>query len=159
MNKYSVSALTLGVGMFAGALLLQGWLSLMPCPLCIVQRIEVLLASVGIICYMVSGSNTSRAISKAGAAISAIAGIGTSMWHEYIAELATKTGSGCGVSLSYAFDNLPLKKVLSFIFFGSGDCSEIGWKLLNFISIPSLSMFSFIILMGLIYNIPVKNND
>ncbi|PPD53728.1 MAG: disulfide bond formation protein B, partial [Methylotenera sp.] len=49
----------------------------------------------------------------------------------------------CGVGFDYMFENFPLKKALSLVFKGTGDCAAIDWTFLG-LTIPQLALIAFI---------------
>ena len=49
----------------------------------------------------------------------------------------------CGVGFDYMFENFPLKKALTLVFRGTGDCAAIDWTLIG-LTIPQLSLIAFV---------------
>lgn len=124
------------VGMMGFALYSQHVLLLDPCPLCIMQRVAVIL--LGIVFLVATIHNPGGIGSKVyGAKIGVIAIIGASIagWHVRLQNLPVDEVPGCGPGLDYIMDNFPLQDALSLIFKGSGECAEVAWRLLG-LSMP-----------------------
>lgn len=124
------------VAMMGFALYSQHVLLLDPCPLCIMQRVAVIL--LGIVFLMATIHNSERVGSKVyGAIIGVIAISGASIagWHVRLQNLPADEVPGCGPGLDYIMDNFPLQDALSLIFKGSGECAEVAWRLLG-LSMP-----------------------
>lgn len=145
-----------GFLMFTGALGLQAAYSLSPCPLCVVQRIEVLLTIVSYFLYLMIDSRQVSRVFKGISIIGSLAGLATAARHWWL-QSTPSTGAGCGVSLDYVWENFPLSKVISFVFKGSGDCSQVDWKLFDLLTIPHLSLIGFGILGLLILQLSKKD--
>ncbi|MEZ0209693.1 MAG: disulfide bond formation protein B, partial [Methylophilus sp.] len=50
----------------------------------------------------------------------------------------------CGVGFDYMFENFPLKKALTLVFRGTGDCAAIDWTFLG-LTLPQLGLISFLV--------------
>ena len=74
--------------------------------------------------------------------------------HVWLQNLPLDEVPDCGMGLNYMLDTLPFTQVLREVFYGSGECAEIGWTFLGltmpgwtFIwyagsqSLPSLSLW------------------
>lgn len=131
----------LGVGAY-----LQLVENLEPCPLCISQRIAILLVAV---VFLVAGlHNPNRAgINRYAIAgtLAAMGGAAISIRHIWIQHLPPDKVPECGPGLDYVFENFPLADTLKLMLSGSGDCAKVDWTLLGF-SIPQLTLMAFLAL-------------
>lgn len=116
----AVAALSL----LGGALVLQHFYGLNPCPLCIFQRIAFILVAVLSIAAALLGPRRSAAWFGAGAVLMSLVGASIAAWHLRL--LAQPEKLACGPQLSDMLDNFPLTHVLPRVFAGSGDCAAAG---------------------------------
>jgi disulfide bond formation protein DsbB len=124
-------------GMMGFALFAQHVLLLDPCPLCILQRIAVIL--LGLIFLVAAIHNPGKFGSRLYAVlIGLVAAGGTTVaaWHVRLQNLPPDEVPSCGPGLEYMVDNFPLRDALSMIFKGSGECAEVVWRLLG-LSMPT----------------------
>lgn len=123
-------------GMMGFALYSQHVLFLDPCPLCIMQRIAVIL--LGIVFLIAAVHDPERVGSRVYAALVAAIATGGALiagWHAQLQNLPADEVPGCGPGLDYIMDNFPLQDALNLIFSGSGECAEVAWRLLG-LSMP-----------------------
>jgi disulfide bond formation protein DsbB len=124
-------------GMMGFALYAQHILLLNPCPLCILQRIAVILIG---LTFLTAALHNPAAIGGRVYAVLlgllSVAGSGVAVWHVRLQHLPADAVPGCGPGLEYIVDNFPLKNALSLIFKGSGECAEVVWRLLG-LSMPT----------------------
>lgn len=132
-----------------------------PCPLCISQRIAILVT--GIIFLIAAIHNPKHAGLKTYsilAAITALCGAGISIRHVWIQNLPADEVPECGPGLEYVFENFPLLDTIKLMFNGTGECAEVLWTFLG-ISIPGWTLVAFIGLATLsllqLCNIPSKH--
>lgn len=130
----------LGVAVCAGlmgfALYAEHVLGLAACPLCVFQRIAVIL--LGLVLAAAALHNTSGAgrIVYAGlAGLVALGGAGVAGWHVRLQNLPPDKVPACGPDLAYMMDNFPLADVFTMVFTGSGECAEVSWSFLG-LSMP-----------------------
>ena len=132
--------------MMGFALFAQHVLLLDPCPLCILQRIAVILLGVlFLLAALHSPGPFGGRIYSALLSLVAIAGAGVAAWHWRLQNLPADEVPSCGPGLEYMVENFPLKDALGMIFKGSGECAEVVWRLLG-LSMPA---WVFIGLIGL----------
>ena len=119
-------------------------LELEPCPLCITQRIFVIL--VGLI-SLAAFFHHPRAVWRrvyAGLVIlMAMIGGGVSTRHVWLQNLPEDQVPACGPGLSYMFETFPLGEALRLLFQGDGNCAELDWSLLG-LGIPAWTLVGFI---------------
>jgi disulfide bond formation protein DsbB len=123
--------------MMGFALYAQHVLLLDPCPLCILQRIAVIL--LGILFLLAALQNPDKLggrIYSLLLGLTAIAGAGVAAWHVHLQHLPADEVPSCGPGLEYMVENFPLKDAFGMIFKGSGECAEVVWRLLG-LSMPA----------------------
>ena len=114
------------------ALYLQYVEGLEPCPLCVFQRICVIV--MGII-FLVAGFHHPG---RAGATMYAVlqllaggAGIAFAARQVWLQSLPPDQVPTCSMGLNYMLDTLPFTDVLKKVFEGSGECAEKAWEFLH----------------------------
>lgn len=122
----------------------QKHLGLLPCPLCVSQRIFVILAG-GIALVACLHSPKGLALKTYSALILISAAIGATIagrqvWLQSLPEGETPA---CGPTLGYLYEYFPLRDVLNAMFLGEGSCAEIKWQFLG-LSIPGWTLVAFI---------------
>lgn len=139
------------VGMAFAFFYLQGYEKLDPCPLCIFQRIGLIV--MGIFTLLAFLINPKAIWAKITLMIGALAGIGWSIAvairHVWLQHLPPDQVPSCGPGLDYWVNTLPIAQVIKEVFRGSGECAEIDWQFLGF-SIPELSLAFFSVLAVMI---------
>ncbi len=132
-------------GLVALALVIQTQYKLEPCPLCISQRIVFM--GLGIL-FLIAAIHKpqNRAWVNLHALLqmlTALGGAGVAIRHWYLQVHKDEMLVDCGVGFDYMFDNFPLKKALTLVFRGTGDCASIDWTFLG-LSIPQLALIAFV---------------
>ncbi len=121
----------------------QTHLGLAPCPLCIVQRtIFIVLTFIFLVATLHNPKTGMRTIYGFLATITAIVGASVSAWHVYLQNLPPDEIPECGPGLDYMLEVMPLNQVVTKIFTGSGECSEVLWSLFG-LSIPAWTFIAF----------------
>lgn len=120
-----------------------------PCPLCISQRIGILLTG---LCFLVAvihnpGTRGIKIYAVVGA-LSALCGGAVSARHIWIQHLPPDKVPECGPGLEYVFQNFPLSATIKLMLNGSGDCAEVNWQFLGF-SMPAWTLAAFLLLATL----------
>lgn len=120
---------------------------LMPCPLCMMQRICVflLLAIMGVSFYTLKKAHIICVLQI----IFACAGLYFSLRQLWLQSLPVGKAPACMPGLDVLIRYFPWQTVVKTLFLGTGDCVEVNWRLLG-ISMPGWSAlyFLFIALMG-----------
>ncbi len=115
-----------------------------PCPLCISQRIAILIT--GLIFLVAAIHNPKgcglKAYSIIGA-ITSLCGAAISIRHVWIQNLPADEIPECGPGLSYVFENFPLLDTIKLMLNGTGDCAEVLWTFLG-LSIPGWTLVAFL---------------
>ena len=120
-----------------------------PCPLCISQRIAILLT--GIVFLIAAIHNPAKGGIKSYSiigTITALIGACISIRHIWIQNLPADEVPECGPGLGYVFENFPLLDTIKLMFNGSGECADILWTFLG-ISIPGWTLVAFLGLASL----------
>lgn len=126
------------------ALWIQTRYQLNPCPLCISQR--MVLMGLGLLFLAAAIHNPSQSLRKVYAALhvmTAFGGAGVAIRHWWLQAHRESMVADCGVGFDYMFENFPLKKALTLVFRGTGDCAAIDWTFLG-ITIPQMALMTFI---------------
>ena len=121
----------------AGALFMQHFMSYDPCPLCILQRVAIML--VGLVALAATLHNPGVLGQRLYALLTSLtsaAGLALAGRHIWLQYFADKESLFCGPSLDYLLESFPLMEVLSIALRGTGDCSEISTLILG-MSIPT----------------------
>ena len=74
-----------------------------------------------------------------------LVGAGIATRHVWLQHLPKDKVPECGPGLNYMLDRFPLVEAFAKIFRGSGECAEVGWKLLG-LSVAEWSLVWFILL-------------
>jgi disulfide bond formation protein DsbB len=131
------------------ALYVQHRMFMMPCPLCILQRIA--FAAMGVFFVLgiaVGGHRWGRRLSSSLVALGAAGGAALAGWHVRMQHLPPDQVPSCsGMDLSYMLDAFPLQKVIDKVFTASGECAKIDWTFLG-ISMPGWTLVWYVLLGG-----------
>jgi disulfide bond formation protein DsbB len=125
-----------------------------PCPLCIFQRIGVIL--LGLV-FLIAGLHQPRQIGARIYAVviaaTALAGVGIAARHVWLQHLPPDQVPACGADLSYMLEILPIAEVIKRVFTASGECANIVWSFLG-LSMPAWVLMWFLVLgtLGLLGN-------
>jgi disulfide bond formation protein DsbB len=124
-------------GMMAYALYAEHVLMLMPCPLCVFQRMAVIsLGIVFLVAAIHNPGDIGRRVYSVLVFIAAGAGVGVAGRHIWLQNLPPDKVPSCGPGFDYIIESFPLSDALSLIFTGSGECASIDWQFLG-LSMPA----------------------
>ena len=126
------------VAMMGYALYAERVLGFEPCPLCMFQRVGVVILGAVFLAAAVhapSGLGWQRAYFGL-LTVAAIFPLYVSGRHVYIQSLPEGSVPACGASLDYMLDVFPLATVLTKVLFGAGECQKIDWTMLG-LSMPA----------------------
>lgn len=123
------------------ALWIQTRYNLEPCPLCISQRIVFM--ALGVLFLLAALIPNFPRFFAGLQVLTALGGAGVAIRHWWIQAHRENMVADCGVGFDYMFENFPLKKALTLVFRGTGDCAAIDWTFLG-LTIPQLSLIAFI---------------
>ena len=132
--------------LFAFALYLQYYEYQNPCPLCILQRVVYIVLMVVFLIGALHGPRrTGVYVYSALLTVVSLVGAGIATRHVWLQHLPKDKVPECGPGLNYMLDRFPLVEAFAKIFRGSGECAEVGWKLLG-LSVAEWSLVWFILL-------------
>ena len=132
-------------GLLCIALIMEHAFGLLPCPLCMMQRLWV--AMVGIVAYVGLLHNPRWGIYPLLGSLAAIVGGGFSIRQLWLQSLPADQVPSCGPDLQYMIEVFPLGDVLAAMTSGTGDCAEVSWSLFG-ISIPGWVLLGFMALLA-----------
>ena len=136
------------VGLMGYALYAQYQLMLEPCPLCVFQRIAVIV--LGVVFLIAALHNSAGVGSKIYAGLLGLAtvfGVVVAGRHIWLQNLPPDEVPSCGPGLGYMLDNFPLGDALEMVFTGSGECANIDWQFLG-LSMPTWVLVAILGLGG-----------
>jgi len=130
--------------LIASALYFQFAGGLEPCPLCISQRIMVLLVGLVMLAAVLHrpGSGGARVYAVLGF-LTAMGGASISARHVWLQSIPADEVPACGPGLGYMFQNFPLSDTLKAMLTGTGDCAKVDWTLLG-LSMPAWVLLCFV---------------
>jgi len=141
-----LTGFTLCVALLAYALYVQFGMLMMPCPLCILQRIA--FAAMAVV-FLVGGlhapeGRAGRAIYGLLAFIPAAAGAGVSARHVWLQSLPPSEVPLCtSMGLDYMVEAMGPFAALAKVLEGSGECAKVDWTFLG-LSMPAWTLAWFI---------------
>jgi disulfide bond formation protein DsbB len=149
-------AATFCFGLVAVAVLyFQQQLNLLPCPLCVIQRMANL--AVGGICLIAAIHCRAPRLYAASAGAFSLAGLGVAVWQVWLIHHPEQALS-CGISPEERFlNNLPLASWLPSVFEANGDCTKVDWTFLT-LSLPAWSVICFALLLALFVTLAVRKS-
>jgi disulfide bond formation protein DsbB len=125
------------VALMAYALYAEYVLLLLPCPLCVFQRIAVIaLGLVFLVAGLHGASGPGRRIYAALIGLTAAGGIGVAARHVWLQNLPPDAVPACGPGLDTILERFPLSEALALVFAGSGECADVSWRFLG-LSMPA----------------------
>jgi protein dithiol:quinone oxidoreductase len=138
---FAASAALIGYALYA-----QYFQGLEPCPLCILQRVAVMVAGVLFLLAALHDPGD-RGAGGYGVLIdlAALAGIGVAARHMWIMAQPPGSVAECGASLDYMMDVLPLHEVLAKVLSGSGECAKLDWEFAG-LNMPTWVLMSLVVL-------------
>ena len=138
-----VYGFVLCVVLVATALYFQHVMGLEPCPLCIFQRIFVMVLGVVMLAGAIHdpGTGWRRGYGAATLVVAAL-GIVVAGRHVWLQSLPPDQVPSCGPDMSYMLEAFPLTDVLIAMTRGTGDCAEVAWSFLG-LSIPGWALVGF----------------
>lgn len=140
-ERAALAAVAAAAALVGGAGLLEYDLGMLPCALCLTQRLCALLAGVAALVGLAHGPQR-RPYPVAVLALAAIGGY-FSLRHLYLLWLPPGEVAKCGVDFDYLLAAFPLADVLQAMLAGTGECAEQSAVL------PSLALAGFLALAGL----------
>jgi len=133
-------------GLLAYALYVEHGMLMMPCPLCILQRIAFLVMAVFLLLGALVGPRPAwlRIANTAMVVVGAAGGAGVAIWHLRMQHLPADEVPSCGgMDLGYMLDAFPLQTVIDKVFTASGECAKVDWTFLG-LSMPGWTLLWFL---------------
>lgn len=130
------------------ALYAQHALGLSPCPLCIFQRVAVIV--VGVLFLLAALHDPAGGGAKLYGGLidlAALGGILISARHIWIQAQPPGTVAACGADLDYLLEIMPVTEVVNKVLTGSGECGAVDWTLLG-LSMPWWVLMALVVLGG-----------
>lgn len=135
-------------GMMAYALFAQYGLGLEPCPLCILQRIAVIITGfLFLAAFLHNPGDLGARVYGVLIDLAALAGILVAARQIWIIAQPPGTVAECGASLDYMMEVLPLQEVLAKVLAGSGECAKVDWMFLG-LNMPTWVLMCLVGLAG-----------
>lgn len=120
-----------------------------PCPLCISQRIAILLTGVVMLIASIHNPETKGLkVYSILAAVCALSGAAISTRHVWLQNLPPDEVPECSPGIEYMLENFPLTETLKAMLSGTGDCADVLWTFLG-LSIPAWTLVAFLILAAI----------
>lgn len=136
------------IGMSFALFFLQRYMGFTPCPLCIFQRIGLIV--MGVFALMAALFHPKSMAVRLVLWLGSLVGIGWSTVvagrHVWLQHLPADQVPSCGPGLDYWLDTLPILQVFKEVFAGSGECAAIDWTFMG-LSIPEQSLILFSLLL------------
>lgn len=136
-------------GLIGYALYTQFFGGLLPCPLCIFQRVA--FAALGVV-FLIGGlhapaGRSGRRVYGVLALLASVVGIAIAGNHVRLQLLPPDQVPACGPGLDYMLDSMPIDGVIRQVMTGSGECANVDWTFLG-LSMPAWSLVWFVLLAG-----------
>jgi len=131
-------------GLLAYALYVEHVMFLMPCNLCILQR--VVFVAIGVLFLLGSFKpvmDWGRKLMGLALVITTAIGIGIAGRHVWMQGLPPELVPDCGPSLQMMMENSSIWNAVSSVLTASGNCAEIQWEFLG-MSMPTWTLICFI---------------
>jgi disulfide bond formation protein DsbB len=160
-RKIFFSAFVLCLILFAAAYWVQERFGLMPCPLCMLQRIIAgTIAIITLIAFIHNPKKIGRIIYALFGLICSLLGLGLAMRQIWLQHQPPDENAACLPGLKFIFQSMPFGKAIKAILHGSEECKKVRWHFLS-LTLPEWSALAFIILaiIMLILIFKNKNND
>ena len=128
----------------AGALYLEHVVGLQPCPLCVVQRVCVMLF--GLLCLLAAVHGPGMLGQRLYAGLLmliTLTGAGTAARQVWLQSVPADQLPSCIPPLDYLMDTLPFQDIVQVVLHGSADCAEVSWTLFT-LSVAEWSLLAFV---------------
>jgi disulfide bond formation protein DsbB len=126
------------------SLFLQFGLNLEPCPLCILDRVTILiLTSLYLAAYL---HYRQLGIYNSFIFFTTLGGLFIAIRHVWLQQLPPDQVPACGPGLNYLLETFPVMEVIKLILNGSGECAKVDWTLLGL----STAQWTVLVFSGLL---------
>jgi len=128
------------------ALYAQYGMGLEPCPLCILQRVAVIVAGVlFLLAFLHNPADRGARVYGVLIDITALAGIAVAARQMWIIAQPPGAVAECGASLDYMMAVLPWHEVLAKVLTGSGECAKVDWQFLG-LNMPTWVLMALVVI-------------
>nr|WP_317200448.1 disulfide bond formation protein B [uncultured Psychrobacter sp.] len=136
------------LGMSYALFFLQRYMGFTPCPLCVFQRIGLIVMGVFALLAAIfhPKSKAVKILLWLGSLTGIVWSTGVAARHVWLQHLPADQVPSCGPGLDYWLDTLPMSQVMNQVFAGSGECATVDWIFLG-LSIPEQSLIFFSVLI------------
>ncbi|MBB2494024.1 disulfide bond formation protein B [Aquipseudomonas ullengensis] len=133
-----------GLLLMAGALYLEHGVGLQPCPMCIVQRLFVILFVLVCLAAAIHGPQRfGRRIYALLTLLFAAAGAGTAARQVWLQNVPVDQLGSCSPSLDFMLASMSLSEVVGLLWQGTAGCASVTWTLFG-MSVPEWSLLAFV---------------
>jgi disulfide bond formation protein DsbB len=140
---FATSVVAMGFAVF----FLQQALQLQPCPLCVTQRVFVILVGFfALLAFLHNPAGWGRRVYAGLCALAAIGGAAVAGRHVWLQSLPEDLAPACGPSLGYMLETFPLSETIELVLMGDGNCAETVWTFMG-LSIPAQTLILFVVLI------------
>ncbi len=134
--------------LLAYALYAQYRLGLDPCPLCIFQRIGVMLVGLAfLVAALHHPHGAGRYVYGTAIGVFALATVAVAARQLYIQHLPPGSIPSCGAPLAIMLKFMPLTELIRKVLTGSGECGEVNWRFLG-LAMPAWVLIWALLLGG-----------
>ncbi|MFQ5488698.1 MAG: disulfide bond formation protein B [Gammaproteobacteria bacterium] len=145
-RKLFAGALLVAIALLACALYFQYVQGLEPCPLCILQRLALMvLGVIALLALIHNPPALARRLYGLLMLLTATAGGAIAARQVWLQHLPPDQVPACGPGLDYMLEVFPLGEALAMVLRGSGECAEVTWRFLG------LSMAGWMVLVFACY--------
>lgn len=153
-----LAAAAVCAGLIGFALYLQYYKYQEPCPLCMLQRVVIIL--MGILFFIAGVHNPGRHGARVYGWIITLTGLlgaGIAARHVWIQYLPPEQVPVCGPGLDYMLQTMPFGSAILQVLHGSGECADKSWMFLG-LTIPGWTFLFFLFLSVLALLLPRKSS-
>lgn len=146
-TKSTVVALMMAIfcfGLLVVAFYLEFVSNLIPCALCLAQRIVFAIIGISCLLYLLP-FYSSRLIFALTSTFSGTLGIWLASRQLWLQSLPSEQIPPCGPDIYFIFRQFPITESFQTMILGTGNCAEVQWTFLN-LSIPSWTLVAFVLL-------------
>jgi protein dithiol:quinone oxidoreductase len=133
----------------AAALYMEHVWGLEPCPLCVFQRVAVIVAGlIALLAAIYHPVSLGRKIYGGLIVLTSVIGGAIAIRQLYLQSLPEDQVPACSPGLDYLMDVFPMTEVLQMVLTGDGSCAEVSWTFIG-ISIPGWTLVGFVGLIAI----------
>lgn len=131
------------IGLIATAYYMEYVLYLDPCPLCMVQRIAVILVAIACLAaFLHNPGQRGKLTYSIIQLVICIAGAAAAGRHVWLQNAPSDKVPECFPGIETIFARNPFFDALAIVFGGTGECAEVAWTFLG-LSIPGWTLVAF----------------